>query len=124
MNITADLRAGGSQQAIQYHVFRSHYNGYAYLDRRLKLEEDWLRDEDFSRLGAEIADFCFQELHLLARSAASDLQQSVDDGIEVYIILVRHGFCPLGVKRVTGQVMFSAVRGSSSFVSSLDRFRC
>lgn len=54
-----------------------------------------MRDENFSRLGAKKADFCFQELHLLAGSAASDFQQSVDDRIEVYIVLVRHGFCPL-----------------------------
>jgi hypothetical protein len=63
-----------------------------------------LRDEDFAGLCAQITDFCFQKLNLFAGSAASDLQQSIDDGIEVYICLIRHGFGPL-VGRLTGVVV-------------------
>jgi hypothetical protein len=44
------------------------------LDRSLKLEEDRLRDEDLTGLGAKVADLGFKELNLLARSAASHLE--------------------------------------------------
>lgn len=72
---------------------------YAYLDRRLKLQQDGLRDEYFTGFCAQITDLCFQELHLFAWAATSDFQQSVDYGIEVYIILIRHFFCPQGGRR-------------------------
>jgi hypothetical protein len=79
------------------HNFRYKKNSSQcnYLDRGLKLQEDWLGNEDFASLRAEITDFCLQELYLFAWSAASNFQQSIDDGIEVYIVLVRHCFYPL-----------------------------
>jgi hypothetical protein len=54
-----------------------------------------LGDEDLTGLGAQITDLCLQQLNLLAGPASSDLQQSVDDGVEVNVVLVRHCFCPL-----------------------------
>jgi len=94
----------------------------ADLDRSLKLEKDGLRDENLAGLCAQITDLGFQELNLFARSAASNLQQSIDDGIEIYIVLVRHGFCPLVGKKETGLcVGASAVYvgwGMKNFVDS------
>jgi hypothetical protein len=54
-----------------------------------------LGDEDLTSLGAQITDLCLQKLNLLAGAASSDLQQSIDDGVEIDVVLVRHGFCPL-----------------------------
>lgn len=45
----------------------------------LKLKQYWLRDEDFARLGTEIANLGFQKLNLLARSTAPNLQEPVND---------------------------------------------
>ena len=76
-------------------VPKSQSDNYTYLDRCFQLQQDWLGDEDFTSLGAKITNLCLQKLYLFAWSAASDLQQSVDDGIEIYIVLVRHSFSPL-----------------------------
>ena len=61
-----------------------------YLDRGFQLEQYGLGNEDLARLGAEKTNLGFQQLHLFARSAPSHLQQPIDDGIEIDIILVRH----------------------------------
>jgi hypothetical protein len=58
----------------------------ADLDRRFELEQDGLRDEDFSRLGAQIADLRLQQLHLLAGPAAPDLEEPVYDRVQVYLV--------------------------------------
>lgn len=60
------------------------------LYRCFKLEKNRLRDEDFAGLGAEISDFGLEQLDLLARAAAADFQETVDDGVEVDLVLVRH----------------------------------
>ena len=52
-------------------------------------------DEDLTSFGAQITDLCLQKLHLLAGATSSNLQQSVDDGVEIDVVLVRHCFCPL-----------------------------
>ena len=52
-------------------------------------------DEDLTSFGAQITDLCLQKLDLFAGAASSDLQQSVDDGVEINVVLVRHCFCPL-----------------------------
>jgi hypothetical protein len=49
-----------------------------------------LGDEDLTGLGAEIPDLGFQELNLLARPAASHLQEAVDYGVEIDFGMVRH----------------------------------
>lgn len=62
----------------------------SYLDRSLKFEEDWLGNENLASSGAEVADLGLEKLDLLAGSAATDLEQSVDDGVEIDVLLVRH----------------------------------
>jgi len=44
------------------------------LDRSLKLEEDGLRNEDLTSLGAKVTDLGLKELDLLAGSATSHLK--------------------------------------------------
>lgn len=48
--------------------------GKKYLDRSFKLEEDGLRDEDLTSLGAEVADLGLKQLDLLAGTAAAHLE--------------------------------------------------
>jgi hypothetical protein len=57
------------------------------LDGCLELEEDGLRDEDLTRLGAQIADFSLEQLYLLAGPAAPDLEETVYDRVEIYLVL-------------------------------------
>lgn len=64
------------------------------LNWGLELEQYWLRDEDFASFGTEIADLGFQKLNLLARSTAPDLQEPINYGVKVYIILIRHLLLP------------------------------
>lgn len=61
------------------------------LDRSLEFEENRLGDEDLTSLGTEVPDLGFQELDLFSRTAASHLQQPVDDGVQVDIVLISHG---------------------------------
>lgn len=56
------------------------------LYRRLKLQQDGLRDEDFAGLGAQVSDFCLQQLDLLARPAAADLEEAVYDGVQIHLV--------------------------------------
>ena len=57
----------------------------ANFDGGLEFQEDGLGDEDFSRLHAEAANFLGSQLHLLARSASSDLQESFDNAIYINV---------------------------------------
>jgi len=50
-----------------------------------------LSDEYLASFGAEKTDFCLKQLYLFAGPAPSHLQQSINDRIKVYIILIRHG---------------------------------
>ena len=61
-----------------------------YLDGGLKLEEDRLGNENLAGSGAEVADLGLEKLDLLAGSATADLEQSVDDGVEIDVLLIRH----------------------------------
>jgi hypothetical protein len=61
-----------------------------YLDGSLKLEEDGLGDENLASSGAEVADLGLEKLDLLAGSATADLEQSVDDRVEIDVLLIRH----------------------------------
>mgnify|MGYP004502128587 CR=1 FL=1 len=56
------------------------------LDRCLELEENGLRDEDLSRLGAQVADLGLEQLNLLAGPAAPDLEKAVYDRVEIYLV--------------------------------------
>lgn len=60
------------------------------LDGSFQLEQDGLRDEDLAGLGAEKAYLGFEKLDLLTRAATSHLKESVDYGIKVYFMLIRH----------------------------------
>jgi hypothetical protein len=73
MYITADLER--PVLAFVHAVQRNVDGGSEGTDLygRLKLEQNGLRDEDFARLGAQIADLRLQQLHLLSRPATSDL---------------------------------------------------
>jgi len=62
----------------------------AYLDRRLKLKENGLRDENFTGFGAKVADLSLEKLNLLAGTAAANLEETVYDRVEIDIVLVRH----------------------------------
>jgi hypothetical protein len=66
-----------------------------HLDWSLQFKQYWLRNENFSRFRAKIANFCFQQLYLFAWSASSHLQQAIDDGVQIYLVLVGHGCGPL-----------------------------
>lgn len=59
------------------------------LDWCLELEEDGLRDEDFTGLGAQITDLSLEQLDLLAGPAAPDLEETVYDRVEIYLVF-RH----------------------------------
>lgn len=61
-----------------------------YLDGCFQLQQNGLRDEDFSRLSAEKANLRFQELNLLSRPATPHLQQTVNDRVQIHF-LVSHG---------------------------------
>lgn len=61
----------------------------AYLDRCLQLQQYRLRDEDLTRLCAEVSDLVFQQLHLFSRPTAANLKQTLDDRVEVDLS-VRH----------------------------------
>jgi len=62
----------------------------ANLYRRLELEQDRLGDEDLASLSAQVSYLSFQQLNLLSWSRATDFEQTVDDGVQVHIVLVRH----------------------------------
>jgi hypothetical protein len=64
------------------------------LDRSLELKQNRLRDEDLASLGAEIADLCLKQLHLLSRAATPHLQEPIDDRVQINL-LVGHDVRPL-----------------------------
>ena len=53
------------------------------LDRRLKLEQDRLRDEYFAALDAHAADLGLGEVDLLAGAAAAHLEQARNNAVDV-----------------------------------------
>jgi hypothetical protein len=61
-----------------------------YLDRSFQLKEDGLRDEDLAGLCTKIANLGLKKLHLLSGTAATDLEQPVDYGVEIDFVLVCH----------------------------------
>lgn len=65
-------------------------NEPTYLNRSLQLKEDGLRNENLTGLGAQEANLALEELDLLSRPAASDLEQPVNYRIEIDLMLVCH----------------------------------
>jgi len=61
-----------------------------YLYRSFKLEQNGLRDENLTSLCAEIANLRLEKLDLLSGSATAHLEKSVNDGVQVHVLLVRH----------------------------------
>jgi ribosomal protein L29 len=51
----------------------------AHLDGSFQLEENRLRDENLTGLGAEVTNLRLEQLNLLARAATPHLQKPVDD---------------------------------------------
>lgn len=62
-----------------------------YLDWSLKLKQNRLRDENLTRLSAQVPNLLLQQLHLLPRPGTAHLEQSVYDGVEIDILLASHG---------------------------------
>lgn len=62
----------------------------AYLDGSLELQEDGLRNENLASLGAEVADLGLEQLHLLAGTASSNLEEPVDYRVKIDLVLVSH----------------------------------
>lgn len=65
--------------------------GVAHLNRSLELEQDWLGDEYLAGLGAKVSDLGLKQLDLLARTAATDLQEPVDYRVQINVMLICHG---------------------------------
>lgn len=61
-----------------------------HLDGCLELEQNGLLDENLSGLCAKISNLVLHQLNLLAGTRASDLEQSVDDGVEINFFLIGH----------------------------------
>lgn len=49
-----------------------------------------MRDKNLAGLGAKVPDLGLEELNLLARAATSHLEEPVDYGIEVDLVLICH----------------------------------
>ena len=47
----------------------------AYLERRLELEEDGLREEDLARLEAQTPDLVLRQLNILARPRSTNCKK-------------------------------------------------
>lgn len=103
VNITANLVDISISTAVLWHVVRaSGLHAGTNLYGCLELEEDGLRDEDLSCLGAQIADLSLEQLHLLAGPAASDFEEPVYDRVQIYLVF-RHS-CDWLLARVLGGV--------------------
>lgn len=61
------------------------------LDGCLEFEQDGLGDEDLAGFGAQVPNLGFEQLNLLAGTAASHLEQAVDYRVKVDLVLVSHG---------------------------------
>ena len=55
------------------------------LNRRFKLEEVRLADEELSRLRTEVFDVVFRELDILARFFTTNLEQLSDHSIDPFV---------------------------------------
>lgn len=64
-----------------------------YLDRSFELEQDGLGDEYLAGLGAQVSNFGLEQLDLLAGATATDLEEAVDYGVQINIVLICHGIC-------------------------------
>lgn len=58
-----------------------------YLDGCLQFQQYGLGDEDFPSLGAKITNLRLQKLNLLARPAAPHLQQSINDRVQIHVLI-------------------------------------
>ena len=84
MNITADLRQHYQLGTLRLILYS------AYLDRSLEFKQDRLGDEDLASLSTQVSYLCLEQLNLLPWATAANLQESVYDGVEIDVILVRH----------------------------------
>ena len=83
MYITADLDV---PSASGYFGVDARRGVSTDLYGRLELEENGLRDENLTSLGAQVSNLGLQQLDLLAGPAAADFQQPVYDGIEIHLV--------------------------------------
>lgn len=86
MNVTADLAKSALTLKMSILQIR------VYLDWCFQLQQDRLRYENLASLGAQVSDLTLQQLHLFTRSTTANLQQTVDYGVQVHLILVGHIF--------------------------------
>ena len=84
VDITTDLEVRSVEVVVRYRQGRS------YLYRCFQLEQNRLRDEDLTSLGAQVTNFSLKQLNLLSGSASANFQQSIDDGVEIHLLLIRH----------------------------------
>jgi hypothetical protein len=84
---------------------------HAYLDGSLELEQNGLGNEDLASLRAEITNFRFQELDLLAGAAAADLEQAIDYRVEIDLMLIGH-FSTEALAREDGPLRREEKRGT------------
>lgn len=90
VDIAANLKRLLAYAARQGRAGRRIKIRSAYLDRSLELKQYGLRDENLTSLGAEVANLGLEQLHLLAGTASSDLEEPVDYGIKIDLVLVFH----------------------------------
>lgn len=77
VDVTADLETKTRQTRPAWNVQRGQ--AITHLDGSFQLEQNGLRDEDLTSLGAEITNLRLQQLHLLPRAATPHLQEAIND---------------------------------------------
>jgi hypothetical protein len=95
-----------------------------YLDGSFELKQNGLGDEDLAGLCAKVADLSLEKLDLLAGTAAPHLEEAVDYGVEIDVVLVRHGFnlsIPPSTETVPKARGGAGVGGEGRFVSRTPR---
>ena len=93
MNITAYLRELVLSSSFSFSLIDALIDSSSYLDWGLQLQKYRLRNKDLSGLGAKMADLGLEQLDLLSGTTAPHLQQSINDRIQIDLVLVRHRVC-------------------------------
>lgn len=81
------LRQNSGQRPYQAPVIPT------YLDGSFELEQNRLRNKDLTSLSAQVPDLSLEQLDLLSWTTATDLQEAVDYGVQINVVLICHGAC-------------------------------